>query len=182
MHFLIKQTFSAKSRIFLISSKFRNFTKVFCICYWESLKYSNKSMIVKVAGRAMMSLLCSVHLLCSDEQVFCTAELLERTTLESRAREVLRSQQDSHLCQRVMFLIHSLSLSSLNTGLTIGCLFKILRNLLVEFQEQIPPKFDILDRFCSLIKVESQNLRFLLDGTELKHKRFFRLSSDYSMK
>lgn len=34
------------------------------------LKYSNKSMIVKVAGRAMMSLLCSVHLLCSDEQVF----------------------------------------------------------------------------------------------------------------
>ena len=110
MHFLIKQTFSAKSRIFLISSKFRNFTKVFCICYWESLKYSNKSMIVKVAGRAMMSLLCSVHLLCSDEQVFCTAELLERTTLESRAREVLRSQQDSHLCQRVMFLIHSLSL------------------------------------------------------------------------
>lgn len=32
-------------------------------------------MIVKVAGRAMMSLLCSVHLLCSDEQVFLRSTL-----------------------------------------------------------------------------------------------------------
>ena len=35
-------------------------------------------MIVKVAGRAMMSLLCSVHLLCSDEQVFFASQYYER--------------------------------------------------------------------------------------------------------
>lgn len=57
-----------------LHEKFSNFLqrafKVLFFYYFVLREYSNKSMIVKVAGRAMMSLLCSVHLLCSDEQVF----------------------------------------------------------------------------------------------------------------
>ena len=71
-------------------------------------------MIVKVAGRAMMSLLCSVHLLCSDEQVFCAAVLLLRAReagVQLHQYSPTLLEPDSHLCQRVMlFLIHSLSL------------------------------------------------------------------------
>ena len=66
-------------------------------------------MIVKVAGRAMMSLLCSVHLLCSDEQVFFALYASWSSTASILLQSYALRGPDSHLCQRVMlFLIHSL--------------------------------------------------------------------------
>ena len=72
-----------------LHEKFSNFLqrafKVLFFYYFVLREYSNKSMIVKVAGRAMMSLLCSVHLLCSDEQVFFCFTVLRESSSQSYA-------------------------------------------------------------------------------------------------